>query len=117
DIMDGVHPELVIGPSTEILAGNGKILTAGAVDCHVHLICPQLLTEALGAGVTTIVGGGTAPTEGTNATTVTPGSWHLSRMLEAIDPWPVNVLLLGKGNTVSAPSLAEQLAAGAGGFK
>ncbi len=65
DIMDGVHPELVIGPSTEILAGNGKILTAGAVDCHVHLICPQLLTEALGAGVTTIVGGGTGPAEGT----------------------------------------------------
>jgi urease subunit alpha len=117
DIMDGVHPELVIGPSTEILAGNGKILTAGAVDCHVHLICPQLLTEALGAGVTTIVGGGTGPAEGTKATTVTPGSWHLSRMLEAIDPWPVNVLLLGKGNTVSAAALAEQLAAGAGGFK
>jgi urease subunit alpha len=117
DIMDGVHPDLVIGPSTEILAGNGKILTAGAVDCHVHLICPQLLTEALGAGVTTIVGGGTGPAEGTKATTVTPGSWHLSRMLEAIDPWPVNVLLLGKGNTVSAAALAEQLAAGAGGFK
>jgi urease subunit alpha len=117
DIMDGIHPDLVIGPSTEILAGNGKILTAGAVDCHVHLICPQLLTEALGAGVTTVVGGGTGPAEGTKATTVTPGSWHLSRMLEAIDPWPVNVLLLGKGNTVSEAALAEQLAAGAGGFK
>jgi len=117
DIMDGVHPDLVIGPSTEILAGNGKILTAGAVDCHVHLICPQLLAEALGAGVTTVIGGGTGPAEGTKATTVTPGSWYLSRMLEAVDPWPVNVLLLGKGNTVSAEALHEQLAAGAGGFK
>jgi urease subunit alpha len=117
DIMDGVHPDLVIGPSTEILAGNGKILTAGAVDSHVHLICPQLLTEALGAGVTTVIGGGTGPADGTRATTVTPGSWHLARMLEAVDPWPVNVLLLGKGNTVSAEALREQLTAGAGGFK
>jgi urease subunit alpha len=117
DIMDGVHPDLVIGPSTEILAGNGRILTAGAVDCHVHLICPQLLEEALGAGVTTVIGGGTGPAEGTKATTVTPGAWHLARMLEAVDPWPVNILLLGKGNTVSQAALAEQLAAGAGGFK
>jgi urease subunit alpha len=117
DIMDGVHPDLVIGPSTEIMAGNGKILTAGAVDCHVHLICPQLLTEALGAGVTTVIGGGTGPAEGTKATTVTPGAWHVARMLEAVDPWPVNVLLLGKGNTVSAEALAEQLVAGVGGFK
>jgi urease subunit alpha len=117
DIMDGVHPDLVIGPSTEVLAGNGKVLTAGAVDCHVHLICPQLLDEALGAGVTTVIGGGTGPAEGTKATTVTPGAWHLARMLEAADPWPVNILLLGKGNTVSQAALAEQLAAGAGGFK
>ncbi len=117
DVMDGVHPDLVIGPSTEILAGNGKILTAGAVDSHVHFICPQLLTEALGAGVTTVMGGGTGPAEGTRATTVTPGSWHLARMLEAVDPWPVNVLLLGKGNTVSAEALREQLTGGAGGFK
>ena len=117
DIMDGVHPDLVIGPSTEVLAGNGRILTAGAVDCHVHLICPQLLDEALGAGVTTVIGGGTGPAEGTKATTVTPGAWHLARMLEAVDPWPVNLLLLGKGNTVSQAALAEQLAAGAGGFK
>ena len=117
DTMDGVHPDLVIGPSTEILAGNGKILTAGAVDSHVHLICPELLTEALGAGVTTIIGGGTGPAEGSKATTVTPGAWYLARMLEALDPWPVNVLLLGKGNTVSGEGLAEQLRAGAGGFK
>jgi urease subunit alpha len=117
DTMDGVHPDLVIGPSTEILAGNGKILTAGAVDSHVHLICPQLLTEALGAGVTTVIGGGTGPADGTKATTVTPGSWYLARMLEALDPWPINFLLLGKGNTVSEEAMWEQLRAGAGGFK
>jgi urease subunit alpha len=117
DIMDGVHPDLVIGPSTEIIAGNGRILTAGAVDCHVHLICPQIIEEALAAGITTLIGGGTGPAEGTKATTVTPGAWHLARMLEAMDPWPVNVLLLGKGNTVSERGLWEQLRAGAGGFK
>jgi urease subunit alpha len=112
-----VHPDLVIGPSTEILAGNGKILTAGAVDSHVHLICPQLVAEALGAGVTTLVGGGTGPAEGTKATTVTPGSWHLARMLEAMDPYPVNVALLAKGNTVSEEAMWEALRGGASGFK
>jgi len=117
DVMDGVHPGLVIGPSTEILAGNGMILTAGAIDCHVHLICPQVLEEGLAAGVTTVVGGGTGPAEGTKATTVTPGAWYLARMLEALDPWPVNVALLGKGNTVSEEGLWEQLRAGASGFK
>jgi urease subunit alpha len=117
DIMDGVHADLVIGPSTEVIAGNGRILTAGAVDGHVHLICPQLLEEALASGVTTIIGGGTGPAEGSKATTVTPGPWHLARMLQALDPWPVNVLLLGKGNTVRADALWEQLRAGAGGFK
>ncbi|MFB9837207.1 urease subunit alpha, partial [Actinoallomurus acaciae] len=117
DTMDGVHPDLVIGPSTEILAGNGRILTAGAVDSHVHLICPQLVPEALGAGVTTLVGGGTGPAEGTKATTVTPGSWHLARMLEAMDPYPVNVALLGKGNTVSEEAMWEALRGGASGFK
>jgi urease subunit alpha len=117
DTMDGVHPDLVIGPSTEILAGNGKILTAGAVDSHVHLICPQLVGEALGAGVTTLVGGGTGPAEGTKATTVTPGSWYLARMLEAMDPYPVNVALLGKGNTVSEEAMWEALRGGASGFK
>lgn len=116
DTMDGVHPDLVIGPSTEVLAGNGRILTAGAVDSHVHLICPQLLEEALGSGVTTVVGGGTGPAEGTKATTVT-GAWHLGRMLEALDSWPVNVALLGKGNTVGEDALWEQLRAGASGFK
>lgn len=116
DTMDGVHPGLVIGPSTEILAGNGKILTAGAIDSHVHLICPQILDEALAAGVTTIVGGGTGPAEGTKATTVT-GAWYLARMLESLDSYPVNVALLGKGNTVSTEGLLEQLRAGASGFK
>ena len=117
DTMDGVHPGLVIGPSTEVLAGNGKILTAGAVDSHVHLICPQLVDEALGAGVTTLIGGGTGPAEGTRATTVTPGAWNLQLMLQAMDGMPVNVALLGKGNTVSEEGLREQLRAGASGFK
>ena len=117
DTMSGVDPALVIGPSTEIVSGNGRILTAGAIDCHVHLICPEILTEALGAGITTVIGGGTGPAEGTKATTVTPGAWHLARMLEALDPWPVNVALLGKGNTVSTEALWEQLRAGASGFK
>ncbi|MEO3802635.1 urease subunit alpha [Nonomuraea sp. B1E8] len=114
DTMDGV--DLVIGPSTEVLAGNGRILTAGAVDSHVHLICPQLLDEAVASGVTTIVGGGTGPVEGTKATTVT-GAWYLGRMLESLDAYPLNFALLGKGNTVSAEGLREQLAAGASGFK
>jgi urease subunit alpha len=117
DVMDGVHPDLAIGPSTEILAGNGLILTAGAIDCHVHLICPQIAEEALAAGITTLVGGGTGPAEGTKATTVTPGAWYLARMFEALDPWPVNIALLGKGNTVSEEALWEQLRAGASGFK
>ncbi|MEX0791044.1 MAG: urease subunit alpha, partial [Actinomycetota bacterium] len=117
DTMDGVDPKLVIGPSTEIISGNGRILTAGAIDCHVHLVCPQILTEALGSGITTVVGGGTGPAEGTKATTVTPGAWHLARMLEALDPWPVNIALLGKGNTTSADAMREQLRAGASGLK
>ncbi|SEP28280.1 urease subunit alpha [Amycolatopsis saalfeldensis] len=117
DTMDGVDPALVIGPSTEVLSGNGKILTAGGIDCHVHFICPQLVDTALAAGLTTLVGGGTGPNEGTKATTVTPGAWNLGRMLSAMDGYPVNVLLLGKGNTVRHEALREQLAAGAGGFK
>jgi urease subunit alpha len=117
DTMDGVHPSLVIGPNTEIIAGNGRILTAGAIDCHVHFICPEIIGTALAAGITTLIGGGTGPAEGTKATTVTPGAWHLARMFEALDPWPVNILLLGKGNTVSEEAMWEQLRAGAGGFK
>ncbi|MCW2582713.1 MAG: ureC [Klenkia sp.] len=117
DTMDGVHPDLVIGPATEVLSGNGKILTAGGVDCHVHFICPQIVPTALGSGVTTLIGGGTGPAEGSKATTITPGDWYLARMLESMDVWPVNVALLGKGNTVSHASLEEQLRAGASGFK
>jgi urease subunit alpha len=117
DTMDGVHPDLVIGPGTEVLAGNGRILTAGGIDCHVHLICPQIVPTALGSGVTTLIGGGTGPAEGSKATTITPGDWYLARMLEAMDPWPVNVALLGKGNTVSRESMEEQLRGGASGFK
>ncbi|MCP9275150.1 urease subunit alpha [Mycolicibacterium arenosum] len=117
DVMSGVHPDLVVGPSTEIIAGNGRIVTAGAIDCHVHLICPQIMEEALGGGITTIIAGGTGPAEGSKATTVTPGSWHLARMLESLDTWPLNVVLLGKGNTMSADSMWEQLRGGAAGFK
>ncbi|MDX1883683.1 urease subunit alpha [Mycolicibacterium sp. 120270] len=117
DTMSGVHPDLVVGPSTEIIAGNGRILTAGAIDCHVHLICPQIMEEALGGGITTIVAGGTGPAEGSKATTVTPGAWHLARILEATDGWPLNVALLGKGNTVSEEAMWEQLRGGAAGFK
>jgi urease subunit alpha len=117
DIADGVHPELRIGATTEILAGEGRILTAGGVDCHVHFIAPQIVDEALASGVTTLIGGGTGPAEGTKATTCTPGEWSLATMLAALDDCPVNVLLLGKGNTVSADALREQAVAGAGGFK
>jgi urease subunit alpha len=117
DIMDGVHTDLVVGPSTEVIAGNGRIITAGGIDCHVHLICPQIMDEALGGGITTIIAGGTGPAEGSKATTVTPGPWHLARMLESLDSWPMNIALLGKGNTVSAESMWEQLRGGASGFK
>jgi urease subunit alpha len=117
ETMTGVHPDLVVGPTTEVISGNGRILTAGTIDSHVHLICPQILTEALGAGTTTIIGGGTGPAEGSKATTVTPGGWHLGRMLEALDSWPLNIALLGKGNTVSADAMWEQLRGGAAGFK
>ncbi len=117
DTMSGIDPALIIGPSTEIIAGNGRILTAGAIDCHVHLICPQIVDEALASGITTIIGGGTGPAEGTKATTVTPGAWNLSRIHQAMDTMPINVVLLGKGNTVSHEGLLEQVLAGAGGFK
>ncbi|MEE8600703.1 urease subunit alpha [Euzebya tangerina] len=117
DTMDGVDPALVIGPSTEVIAGNGRILTAGAIDSHVHLIAPQLLATAIGSGITTIIGGGTGPAEGTKATTVTPGAWHLASMLQALDDVPLNISLLGKGNTTSRQALVEQAKGGASGFK
>ncbi|MDQ4214659.1 urease subunit alpha [Microbacterium capsulatum] len=117
DIADGVHPDLRIGPSTDVISGEGRILTAGAIDSHVHLLSPSQIHEALATGITTIVGGGTGPSEGSKATTVTPGAWHLERMHRALDALPVNVLLLGKGNTVSAEGLREQALAGAAGYK
>lgn len=116
DIMDGVTPGLHIGANTDVVAGEGKILTAGAIDCHVHFITPTIVDEALASGVTTIIGGGAGPTHGTLATTCTvAGAMRL--MHRALDTLPMNVLLLGKGNTVSAAALAEQVLAGAGGFK
>lgn len=117
DTMDGVHPGIVIGPETEVIAGNGKIVTAGAIDAHVHFISPTLVDQALATGVTTLVGGGTGPAEGTKATTITPGPWHLARMFEALDGLPVNIGLLGKGNTMSGEAMHSQLRGGALGFK
>ncbi|MFC7307984.1 urease subunit alpha [Streptomyces monticola] len=117
DTMDGVHPDLVIGPETEVIAGNGKLLTAGAIDAHVHFISPTIVDTALAAGITTLVGGGTGPAEGTKATTITPGSWHLARMFAALDATPLNIGLLGKGNTMSADAMHAQLRGGALGFK
>jgi urease subunit alpha len=117
DIANGVHPLLEIGPTTEIIAGEGRIVTAGGVDGHVHFICPQIVDEALSSGITTLIGGGTGPAEGTKATTCTPGEFALAAMFAAMDDYPVNVLLLGKGNTVSEEALWEQLRGGAGGFK
>ncbi len=117
DVMDGVDPGLRIGPSTDVIAGEGRILTPGGVDCHVHFITPSLVPEALASGITTLIGGGTGPSEATRATTVTPNAPALALMHRALDAQPVNVLLLGKGNTVSEEGLDEQLRAGAGGFK
>lgn len=117
DTMDGVHPDLVIGPETEILSGNGKILTAGGIDTHIHFISPTIVDEALASGVTTLIGGGTGPAEGSKATTITPGSWHLARMFAAMESSPVNIGFLGKGNTVSSASMHAQLRAGAVSFK
>jgi urease subunit alpha len=117
DISDGVHPRLLIGPSTDVISGEGRILTAGAIDVHVHFLSRSQLVEALSTGITTVGGGGTGPSEGSKATTVTPGAWHLQTVHRALDSLPLNVLLLGKGNTVSAEALAEQALAGAGGYK
>jgi urease subunit alpha len=117
DISDGVHPALRIGPTTDIVAGEGRILTAGGIDCHVHFICPQIVGQAVAAGMTTLIGGGTGPSEGTRATTCTPSPRALGEMLLALDAMPVNVLLLGKGNSTSREGLLEQIRAGAAGMK
>jgi urease subunit alpha len=117
DIMDGVSPGMVIGPGTEVIAGENRIVTAGAIDAHVHLICPQLVWEALSAGVTTMFGGGTGPATGTNATTCTPGPWNMHRMLQAAEGFPVNLGFLAKGNASAPAPLREQIEAGAVGLK
>lgn len=115
DIQDGVT--INIGACTEVIAGEGKILTAGGVDTHIHYICPQQIEEALCSGVTTMIGGGTGPATGSKATTCTPGAWHMSRMLEATDELPMNFGFLGKGNVSQPQPLREQLEAGAIGLK
>lgn len=106
-----------IGASTEVIAAEGKIVTAGGIDTHIHWICPQQAEEALVSGVTTMVGGGTGPAAGTHATTCTPGPWYISRMLQAADSLPVNIGLLGKGNVSQPDALREQVAAGVIGLK
>lgn len=111
DVQPGVT--IVIGPGTEIIAGEGRILTAGGIDCHIHFICPQQVDDALHSGVTTMIGGGTGPAHGTLATTCTPGPWHIRRMLEAADSLPVNIGLAGKGNASRPEALLEQIRAGA----
>jgi len=117
DLMAGVSPGMVIGAATEVIAGEGRIVTAGGVDAHIHFICPQLAWEALSAGVTTLIGGGSGPATGTNATTCTPGAWNIHRMLEAADGLPMNLGFLGKGNASRPQPLREQIEAGAIGLK
>ena len=97
-LMAGVHPQLVVGVSTEVIAGEGLIVTPGGLDTHIHFICPQQIPEAMAAGITTMIGGGTGPATGTNATTCTPGPWNLYRMLQAAEEYPMNLGFLGKGN-------------------
>jgi urease len=117
DVMEGVTPGMTIGVNTEVLAGEGKILTAGAVDTHIHFICPQLCLEALASGITTVIGGGTGPNTGTNATTCTPGAHHIKSMLMATDDMPLNFGFTGKGNSSSIVGLEDQIKAGAIGLK
>src|SRR5436305_6692898 len=115
DIQSNV--DIIIGPGTEAIAGEGKILTAGGMDCHIHFICPQQIEEALMSGITTLLGGGTGPAHGTLATTCTPGPWHLARMLQAAEAFPVNIGLYGKGNASNPEALEEMVRAGACGLK
>jgi urease subunit alpha len=109
--------DIIIGPGTEIVAGEGMILTAGAIDTHIHFICPQQIEVAIASGITTMIGGGTGPSTGTNATTCTPGPWNIYRMLQAADAFPVNLGFLGKGNTSQPQGIVEQILAGAVGLK
>ena len=115
DTQDGV--DVLIGPGTEIIAGEGQVLTAGGIDAHIHFICPQQIEEALMSGITTMLGGGTGPATGTNATTCTPGPWHLARMLQSADAFPMNLGFMGKGNASLPEALTEQVASGAMALK
>jgi len=117
DIMPGVDPRMIVGVTTEVIAAEGSILTAGALDAHVHFICPQQIEEATASGVTTMLGGGTGPATGTNATTCTPGQFYIRMMLQATDLWPLNFGFLGKGNAALPQGLLEQVEAGACGLK
>ena len=117
DTMDGITPNMVIGASTEVHGGAGLIATAGGIDTHIHFICPQQIDHALFSGITTMIGGGTGPADGTNATTVTPGAWNIQKMLEAADAFPMNLGFFGKGNCTSLAALEEQVKAGALGLK
>ena len=117
DTMDGVHPALVVGSCTDVIAGEGKIITAGGLDSHIHFICPQQAYEAVAAGITTMLGGGTGPSTGTNATTCTPGKLHMRQMLQACDELPINFGITGKGNDSNPTALQEQVVAGAAGLK
>lgn len=114
---DGVHPALVIGPGTEVISGEHLIATAGGIDTHIHFICPQQVEDALSNGITTMIGGGTGPTDGTKGTTCTPGPWNIARMLQAVETLPVNVGLLGKGNGALERTLVKQVEAGVCGLK
>ena len=117
DIMPSVTPGMIVGPTTEVVAGEGQILTAGALDVHIHYICPQQIEEAIASGITTMLGGGTGPATGTNATTCTPGAFYIRMMLQAAEAWPLNFGFLGKGNTSLPTGLGEQIKAGACGLK
>ena len=117
DTMDGVTPGMVIGASTEVHGGAGLIATAGGIDTHIHFICPQQIDHALYSGITTMIGGGTGPADGTNATTVTPGAWNIQKMLEAAEAFPMNLGFFGKGNCSALEPLREQIEAGALGLK
>jgi urease subunit alpha len=117
DLMDGVTAGMEVGPGTEVLSAEGKIITAGGIDTHIHFICPQIIHEAIANGLTTLIGGGTGPATGTNATTCTPGSWNIHRMLEAADGFPINLGFLGKGNSSLPEGLNEQVEAGVIGLK
>ena len=117
NIMEGVSDDMVVGAGTEVIAAEGMIVTPGGLDVHIHFICPQQIDEALSSGITTMIGGGTGPATGTNATTCTPGAWNIARMLEAAEGFPINLGFLGKGNSSLPESLDEQIEAGALGLK